>query len=305
MQNQITEALKAKNYYALAMQAAVQMSQGKGEGVLSALQVQSVATDSDYLDLLQYASSSALKEEPKIGLYRHALLIEKGYEKVGNFFKARLAEYRHIFKTVEIQNFGQNNLARARDQQAKITPEICIQIMQDQAAFIFFHGMMRPLYQEMAVLEHLRKNKPEAKYLDYGSDNGDLAILASMYKYDVTIAQAEGRLLDAVEKRLKLRQLKAKTLPLSAGAALPELPMYGYDIIALHNMLANTNEPFALIEECRAGLKHDGLLFVGRYPFNHKLGGIIADSAARQQSIIDYLEKHFTRLGNSGLFRKI
>ncbi|MEC7703152.1 MAG: hypothetical protein VYC19_10380 [Pseudomonadota bacterium] len=305
MRNHIVEALKAKNTYALAMHAAVLAEKNKGAGVFSANLARSADFGSDYIDLLQYCSAFALDEEPKINQYRKFLLIEKGYEKVGNFFRARVAEYRHLFKAAYIEGFGQNNLAKARDQYKAMSAEISIKIQQDNADFIFFHGMMRPLYQEMAVLDYVRKTLPRGKILDVCSDNGDFALYAAMSKYDVTYAQPEGYLLNAIDKRLKLRQLKAQKLPLTPSIPLPEFDLNSYDVIVLHNSLANHNDPFLLLEECRAGLKHDGLLFVNRYPFDCKVGGIIADSAARRESIVTYLEKHFTRLGNSGLFRKI
>lgn len=301
----ITDALSKKNYLLLAMQAVDLARQNKGEAILSKGFIEGLNAGSDYLDLFQYLCGGTLEENPVIGTYRRALLLEKGYEKVGNFFKARYAEYKHIIPHHSISDFGYDLLAEHIAIKQDFSEPAIIQGIQDQAAFILFHGMLRPLYKELEILDELRRVIPGAHILDYGSDNGDVSLMAAIHGHQITYAQYEGYLLKTIDRRFRLRKLTGKALPLSARMPVPELAFSSYDIIFVNNSLAYTSNPLVLLEEFRAALRHDGYLVLTRYPFEDPLINPMADSQGRQQTLLNYLDQHFEKSAMAGIYKKL
>jgi SAM-dependent methyltransferase len=280
MINDIVTALSKKDYYALALH--------------------------DYLDLIQYLSAGAIKETPAIQNLRRALLIEKGYEKCGHFFKARIAEFNHLMPDVRgIAGFGHDRLYQHLRHDSDLSEEGIIKILRQEARFIFFHGMARPAYKELLYFDKLRKAVPTDHILDYCSDNADLGLYCALRGLDVTLAHVDGPLLNALTRRFALRKAKLRALPINEAAPCPELAFNQYNVIFANDSLLNTTDPLSLLEEFRTALKGNGLLVLSRYPFATSPHGLSADSAARRKTIIDYMAKHFAPTSISEIFKKI
>lgn len=305
MINDIANALIQKDYYALAMHAAELASRNRGDASVSATIANESGLNVDYLDLMQYLSDGAIQEEPILGVFRRALLIEKGYERVGHFFKARLAEFRHIMPKHDFIKYGYNHLQEHMKHEEDFSEENIVRILHEEAGFIFFHGMMRPAYKELLLYDKVRKATHSKAILDYCSDNGDVALYASMMGLQATIAQVDGYMIESLEKRFKLRKLSAKSIRLTQQDPVPEMPFNKFDIILANDSLLNTSDPLLVLEEFRIGLNKGGHLILSRYPFEHNYNGIITDSAGRRKIITDYLEKHFENTSLPEVFRKI
>lgn len=305
MIHEISEALNNKNHFSLAMNAADLAARNRGDGSVSPTIANSVGLDVDYVDLMQYLSDGAIEEDPIIGVFRRALLIEKGYEKVGHFFKARLAEFRHIMPKHDFLKFGYNHLQERMNNEENLNEENIVKILHEEAGFLFFHGMMRPSYKELLLFDRIKKVIPNGKILDYGTDNGDTALYANMMGFDTTVAQVEGYMVESIEKRFRLRKLSTKALRLSEQDPIPEMPFNNFHMIFANDSLINTSDPLLVLEEFRIALRKNGCLVLSRYPLEKSYDGIIMDSAGRRKIITDYLEKHFEPTSIPEVFKKI
>jgi|TARA_R110000868_G_scaffold25606_4_gene99761 hypothetical protein len=302
----IVTALSRKDYYALALHGADLAIKNNGVGCVSAKLAQNAGCEIDYLDLMQYLSSGAIEESSAIQNFRRVLLIEKGYEKCGHFFKARLAEFNHIMPdTNGIAGFGHDRLYQHIAHDSELNEAGIIRILRHEARFIFFHGMMRPAYKELLYLDKLRKAVPTDHVLDYCSDNADLGLYCALRGSNVTFAHIDGPLLNGLTRRFALRKVKARALPMNEETPCPEMAFNQYNVIFANDSLLNTADPLLLLEEFRTALKSNGLLVLSRYPFVTSPHGLSADSAARRKTIIDYMAKHFAPTSIGEIFKKI
>lgn len=306
MINDIISALSKKDHYALAMHAAELAQSDNGVGCLSPSLARNAGFETDYLDLIQYLSGGALDESPEIQNLRRILLIEKGYEKCGHFFKARLAEFNHIMPDKKgLTGFGHDRLYAHIAHDSQLSEEHIIQILRQEARFIFFHGMARPSYKELLYFEKLRKVVETDFVLDYCSDNADLGLYCALRGLNVTIAHMDGTLLDGLLKRFTLRKCHANTLAINEDSPFPEMAFNQYNLIFANDSLLNTTDPLLLLEEFRTALKRNGLLILSRYPFQTTPHGLSADSTARRKTITDYIAKHFAPTSIPEIFKKI
>jgi hypothetical protein len=305
MIHDINAALSKQDYCALAAISADMANKNTGHAIMSAISAKNTGLDFDYIDLIQYLSDGALEEAPCIGLFRRYLLIEKGYEKCGHFFKARLAEFDHIMPKCKIIDFGYNHLRGRMMREVNPSATSMIQLLRQEAAFQFFHGMACPAYREIQLFDLISKIIPSGQLLDYGSTNADVGLYAAMHRYNVTTAQISGSMLEGLNKRFRLRKLNTDLLHIKESCPIPEIKVNHFDIIFANNSLQDTNDPILLLEEFRIALKSKGGLVINRYPFEPSNNGLVIDTSGRRKAIHNYIAAHFEPSSIDGVFKKI
>tara|TARA_R110002124_G_scaffold287216_1_gene471416 strand:- start:113085 stop:114002 length:918 start_codon:yes stop_codon:yes gene_type:complete len=305
MIHDINVALSKQDYCSLAALAADFANKDTGHAIMSATSAQNTGFDFDFIDLVQYLSDGALDEVPCIGLFRRYLLIEKGYEKCGHFFKARLAEFDHIMPKNKVIDFGYNHLHARMIRESSPTAENLIQLLRQEAAFQFFHGMACPAYREIQLFDLISKIIPSGHALDYASANADVGLYAALHGYTITTAQVSGPMVEALKKRFRLRKLSTELLPIEEHCPIPELKTNHFEMIFANNSLQETNDPLSLLEEFRIALKSKGGLVINRYPFEIAHNSLVIDTAGRRKAIQNYIAAHFEPSSIAGVFKKI